>query len=66
MSNKPKLLTRNTDNKMIGGVCSGIADYFEIDPTLVRLGAVVFACVAGGGIVAYLIAWIIIPPRHGN
>ena len=38
-----KKLYRNTENKMLAGVCSGIADYFDIDPTLVRLGWVLFS-----------------------
>ena len=46
---------------MIGGVCGGIAEYFEIDSTLVRLLAVLAVLIGGGGIVAYIIAWIIIP-----
>ena len=54
-------LTLSTSDKMIGGVCGGIAAYFGIDPTLVRILAVVLALVAGGGILAYLLAWIIMP-----
>lgn len=63
MSTEPKKLYRNTQDKMIAGVCSGIADYFKIDPTLVRLGAVLFACAGGAGLVAYLVAWIIVPEK---
>ena len=56
-----KKLYRNTENKMLAGVCSGIADYFDIDPTLVRLGWVVFSLLGGSGLLAYIIAAIIIP-----
>ena len=56
-----KKLYRNTENKMLAGVCSGIADYFNIDPTLVRLGWVLFSLLGGSGLLAYLIAAIIIP-----
>ena len=56
-----KKLYKNRQNRMICGVCAGIADYFNIDPTLVRLLAVVLGCFAGGGLVAYIIAAIIIP-----
>ena len=42
-----KKLYRNTENKMLAGVCSGIADYFDIDPTLVRLGWVLFSLLGG-------------------
>ena len=58
-----KKLYRNTENKMLAGVCSGIADYFDIDPTLVRLGWVLFSLLGGSGLLAYLIAAIIIPER---
>ena len=58
-----KKLYRNTENKMLAGVCSGIADYFDIDPTLVRLGWVLFSLLGGSGLLAYIIAAIIIPER---
>ncbi|HER24071.1 MAG TPA: PspC domain-containing protein [Candidatus Atribacteria bacterium] len=56
-----KKLYRSRKDYMIGGVCGGIAEYFEIDSTLVRLLAVLAVLIGGGGIVAYIIAWIIIP-----
>ena len=49
--------------KMIAGVCSGIADYFGWDPTLVRLLWVIFGLTAGSGVLAYIIAMFIIPQR---
>ena len=57
-----KKLYRNTGNKMIAGVCSGLADYINIDPTIVRL---IFALVglSGTGILAYLVCAIIIPEK---
>ena len=58
-----KKLYRNTENKMLAGVCSGIAEYFDIDPTLVRLGWVLFSLLGGSGLLAYIIAAIIIPER---
>lgn len=45
---------------MIFGVCGGLGEYFDIDPTLVRLVWLLFA-LWGAGVLAYLIAWIIIP-----
>lgn len=54
-------LTLSTSDKMIGGVCGGLAAYFNVDPTLVRIIAVVLALVGGGGILAYLLAWLIMP-----
>ena len=55
-----KRLYRSRENRMICGVCGGIADYFNVDPTLIRLGLVLLAC-TGSGILAYFIAAIIIP-----
>ena len=57
---KKKLYKSNT-NRMINGVCGGIAEYFDIDPTLVRLGWVLFCAVGGSGFLAYIVAAIIIP-----
>ena len=56
-----KRLYRNKQDKMIAGVCSGLGDYFDIDPTIIRLAWIVFAFLAGGGVIAYLIGMIVIP-----
>ena len=56
-----KRLYKSNRNKMIDGVCGGVAEYFNLDPTLVRLGWVVFCALGGCGILAYIIAAIIIP-----
>ena len=56
-----KKLYKSNKNKKIDGVCAGIAEYFDIDPTLIRLGAVLLTCVAGGGILAYIVCAIVIP-----
>ena len=60
-----KKLYRNTCNKLIAGVCSGLAEYLNIDPTIVRL---IWALIglSGAGIVAYLIAALIIPEKPSN
>ncbi|MDD3401752.1 MAG: PspC domain-containing protein [Hespellia sp.] len=55
-----KKLYRSQTNRTICGVCGGVGEYFNIDPTLVRLAWVLIACV-GPGILAYIIAAIIIP-----
>jgi len=60
---KTKKIYRNTEGKMLGGVASGFADYFEIDPTIIRLIFILTAFLGGGGILAYLICWIIIPKK---
>lgn len=57
-----KKLYRSRSDAMIGGVCAGIAEYFDIDPTLVRLVWAILILVYGTGFLAYLVAWIIIPP----
>lgn len=64
MTTKRKL-TRSRD-KMIGGVLGGIADYFDVDPTIVRILYVVLSIASVGfpGIIAYLIMWAIIPEEQ--
>lgn len=56
-----KKLYKSSKNKMIDGVCAGVGEYFNIDPTLVRLAWVVFCALGGSGIIAYIVAAIIIP-----
>ena len=58
-----KKLYKSNTNKMLEGVCGGIAEYFGVDPTIVRLAWVVFCALGGSGILAYIIAAIIIPSR---
>ena len=58
-----KKLYRSRDGKLICGVCAGIAEYFNIDPTVVRVAFALFACMGGSGILAYIIAAIVIPRR---
>lgn len=55
-------LYRST-NRVIAGVCAGIAEYFNIDPTIIRLIWVAAVLFLGTGIFFYLIAWLIIPER---
>lgn len=56
-----KRLYRSTTNRMISGVCAGIADYFGVDPTIIRLAWVLFCALGGSGVLAYIICSIIIP-----
>ncbi|MEM2138131.1 MAG: PspC domain-containing protein [Candidatus Anstonellaceae archaeon] len=56
-----KKLCRSEKNKILGGVCGGIAEYYGWDPTLVRLGWVFLTIMGGGGIVLYIAAWLIMP-----
>lgn len=59
----PKRLYRSNRHKIIGGVCGGIGEYLNIDPVLVRIVAVILAFGPGVGVLAYILAWIIIPAR---
>ncbi|HKZ45127.1 MAG TPA: PspC domain-containing protein [archaeon] len=63
---KPKKLYRSGKEKILGGVCGGIAEYFNADPTLVRILWVLFCILWGTGILFYLILWVIMPrnPKH--
>ncbi len=56
-----KKLYKSNANKVIDGVCGGIGEYFNIDPTLVRLAWVVFCALGGSGLLAYIIMALIIP-----
>ena len=58
-----KRLYRSRESRMIAGVCGGLGEYFDMDPTIVRLIVVAAALAAGGGILAYILAWIIVPER---
>ena len=60
-----KKLFRSRTNKQIAGVCGGLGEYFDIDPTIIRLVWVVAVFCAGGGLFAYLLAMIIIPQEPG-
>jgi len=59
-------LLRNPYDKVLGGVCSGMAVYFDIDPIIIRLLLVVLFFTAGIGIVAYIIAWAVIPAARSK
>ena len=63
---KIKRLYRSGENRILAGVCGGLGEYFERDPVLIRLLWVLFSLAYGTGILAYIIAWIIIPknPKH--
>lgn len=54
-------LYRSKNNRMIAGVCGGLGDYFNIDPTLVRLLFVLIGLTVGGGVLIYLLLWLILP-----
>jgi phage shock protein C len=59
-------LYRSATEKVIGGVCGGLAAYFKIDPTIVRLAFVVFALAGGASILLYILLWIAVPLGDGT
>lgn len=66
MSILSKKLYRSNKNIRIAGVCGGIAEYFNIDVSLVRLAWLFAGLSFGGGIIVYIIAWLVIPKRPSN
>ena len=57
----PRLLRRTRDDRVIGGVCGGLGRYLGVDPVLMRIAFVILAFAGGGGILVYLVAWVLIP-----
>ncbi len=55
-----------SNDRMLGGVCAGIAEYLGWDPTLVRIAYIVLSVVSAAfpGLLVYLILWIVIPPKY--
>ena len=68
MSNQPvkpvKKLFRSRSNRVIGGVCGGLAQYLNIDPTVLRVITALLTFVMGMSLWVYLLAWIIIPEER--
>ncbi|MEJ0073779.1 MAG: PspC domain-containing protein [Candidatus Saccharibacteria bacterium] len=58
-----KRLYRSTSDRMIAGVCGGLAEYFDIDPVIVRVLALVLLFGAGSGLLAYILLWIVVPEK---
>lgn len=56
-----KKLYKSNQNKVIAGVCGGIAEYFNIDPTIIRLAWVLFCLIGGSGVLGYIICALVIP-----
>jgi phage shock protein C len=54
-------LNRSQTDRRIGGVCGGIAEYFDIDPTLIRIAFVAAALLSGVGILLYIVLWMVLP-----
>lgn len=60
-ANGKRRLMRSSTDKMIAGVCAGLADYFDLDPTIIRVIWVLAFFCAGTGLLAYIILWIVLP-----
>jgi phage shock protein PspC (stress-responsive transcriptional regulator) len=58
---EPKRLFRSVSNKVIGGVCGGLGDYFGVDPNVIRLIAVLLLFLGGLSLWVYLVMWIVLP-----
>lgn len=61
-----KQLYRSESNRMIGGVAGGLGEYFDIDPTLVRLAFILLTLSGGSGVLLYVVLWIIIPTQSSG
>lgn len=63
---KAKFLFRSKENNVIGGVAGGVGEYFDIDPTIIRILFILLTVFGGGGLFIYLILWLVIPSGSGN
>jgi phage shock protein C len=61
-----KKLYRSRKEKLIAGVCAGLAEYFGVDPTWIRLIFILFAILGGSAVLVYLIMWVIVPLSPEN
>jgi phage shock protein C len=62
----PKRLMRSSTDKKIAGVCAGLADYFDMDPTIIRVLWLLLVICGGTGILAYFILWMVLPVAPGG
>jgi phage shock protein PspC (stress-responsive transcriptional regulator) len=59
-----KRLYRLRDNRMLGGVCTGLGEYFNLDPVLIRIVFIILALQGGAGVIAYIVLWIVVPYKE--
>ena len=59
-------LYRSETNKVIAGVCGGLGEYFNIDPTIIRILFILFAFLHGSGLIVYIIMWVLVPTESQN
>ncbi len=60
-ADQPRVLRRSRDDRVIGGVCAGLGRYLGVDPVLLRIAFVVLAIAGGGGVILYIVGWVLIP-----
>ena len=65
MNNEKKLM-RSKKNKVIAGVCGGLGEYLNVDPTIIRLAVALFSAMGGSGLLLYVIAAIVMPEDPGD
>jgi phage shock protein C len=58
---EPRKLYRSRNQRMLAGVCGGLAEYFNVDATLIRVLFLVLAVFGGSGLVIYVVMWLIVP-----
>ncbi len=63
---EPRVLRRSRDDRVIAGVCGGLGRYLGVDPVLLRIAFVVLAIAGGGGILLYILSWILIPEERSG
>lgn len=66
MEGNVKKITRSKKDRIIGGVCGGLGEYFRVDSNLVRIVFIILAVWAGSGILIYLALWALLPPEGGK
>lgn len=57
-------LYRSRENRLIAGVCGGLAEYLDLDPNLIRVVLLLLVALRGAGLLAYVIAWVILPEKE--
>ena len=62
----PPKLYRSATDKVVAGVCGGLAAYFKIDPVIVRLAFVLFALAGGASVLLYIVLWVMVPVGEGT
>lgn len=63
MSEDSKPLYRSKEDRWLAGVCGGLGNHFNVDSTLIRALFILFALVIGGGVIIYILLWVLIPPE---